>query len=323
MSDLKGSVDKEMQQFRSKFKFYGYSKGRSIINVSDDLIQVALCVSKLPENTVVKGYKSAVSEIVPKAKSILEKYFNLHDVLYISVEDVREILSKHIDFENGVASLETIKNADSEIGTAAKYISPFDIPVTFVSGHSMVGEIAKSLLLFDNEEFLRQQPVRFSGVHLGDNVTLLSVATFGHEVVHSQIDSRKGSCTDFHNSEVLSIFMEKFLAYELDPSGELLKVSERMRNRSLLENFAMVLSTDGSFSRAQKIDASVYINSILKADRLFNMYINGDTDKQASIIAGIQDVFDGNSTVEEFLESTNITLENSAKSFCYRRRFKK
>ena len=30
-----------------------------------------------------------------------------------------------------------------------------------------------------------------------------------------------------------------------------------------------------------------------------------------------------NSTVEEFLDSTNITLENSAKAFCYRRRFKK
>ena len=35
MSDLKGSVDKEMQQFRSKFKFYGYSKGRNIINVKE------------------------------------------------------------------------------------------------------------------------------------------------------------------------------------------------------------------------------------------------------------------------------------------------
>lgn len=323
MSASNSYADNEMQQFRSKFKFYGYSKGRSIINVSDDLIQVALCVSKLPENTVVKGYKSAVSDIVPKAKSILEKYFNLHDVLYISIDDVKRILSKHIDFKSGTGNLGSIMKADEEITNTAKFISPFELPITFISGHSMVGEIVKSLLLWEDEEFLKQQHVRFSGVHLGDNITLLSAATFGHEVVHSQLDSIKGSCTNFHNSEVLSIFMEKLLAYELDSSGELLKVSERMRNRSLLESFAMILSRDDVVSRTEKIDASVYINSILKADFLFNMYINGDTDKQTSIIAGIQDVFDGNSTVEEFLESTNITLENSAKSFCYRKKFKR
>lgn len=312
-----------VKSIRMKLELYGYKRGRNVMEFSPVLMQVFGSLYGAPDKSMIRGFKCATKDIVPQAKAILDKYFTMHDVSYVSEEGFTGILSKYADPTTGSIDASRLNELAEEIEAAHKVVSPFELPIKLVKGHSFFGQTRKPIALVDDKDFLAKHPVGFAYVVLGDNITLLSVATYVHELVHSQLESIKGSCTNFHNREVLSIFMEKFVACELDPSGELLRVSEYMRNKDLLENIALLKLGAPEVSRDQLLESTVYVTSALKADELFNKYRNGSEEVRTSILSGIQNIFDGSSTVEEFLDDTGISFEDSAKAFCFRKRFAK
>ena len=140
--------------------------------------------------------------------------------------------------------------------------------------------------------------------------TKLSTATKIHEITHTQLERIKQTTKHYHNKEVLPIFLEKVAALELDNSLELLTVCETMRFRSFLE-YVLDLYEENNHSRTERVEASAYITSTLKAVNLFDRYLESNQEERKEILAGIQMVFDGNKTVEEYLDSQDITLENS------------
>ena len=298
---------------RMKLKTYGYECGRVPLEFDSTLKCFARTLIGLPENTVVRGYKASICDIVPKAKEIMEKYFKLHDIPYITNEKFTSVIQEICDGDIYSVSTDELGEIIKSVNESSKLISPFDLPLNLVLGHFMVGGLEKALVLVDNEDFLEKQPISFTKLSLGNNVTLLSSATAAHEYTHTQLDSTKGACKNYHNREVLPIFMEKLALLELDPSGKLLEIGSRMRNRDLFENIAILSGGIENFSRTELVESSVYVNSTLQANNLFDKYINGNSDMQASILSGIQDIFDGKSTVEELLDATGVTFENSAK----------
>ena len=55
----------------------------------------------------------------------------------------------------------------------------------------------------------------------------------------------------------------------------------------------------------------MYIASNFKADELFDKYLNSNEEEKAQIINNIQDIFDGNITLESMLDTMNINLQTS------------
>ena len=89
-------------------------------------------------------------------------------------------------------------------------------------------------------DYADKSRIVFSGVTLDRCLSNMSGAIYAHEITHSQVDSVKGSCRNYQNMEVLSIFNEKLVAMELDPSLELLKKMEKSRAFSLANNFIVL-----------------------------------------------------------------------------------
>ena len=111
------------------------------------------------------------------------------------------------------------------------------------------------------------------------------------------------------HKEVLSIFIEKLIAQEKDPSGKLLNLSERMRFLDLFSRFSSMYVDSSNFTLEQQIDNLTYIKSILLAEKLFDMY-QQDKNKD-KYIYDIQEVFNGNKTIEDIFYSRKINMRNS------------
>lgn len=314
MNGFKGEIKmsnsiNEGRIIRNKLTLYGYEKGRIPIIYTPSLTPIAREIIKLPENTTITKFSCRNLDVFEKAKEILNSHFILHKVPYLQMDRLNVIMQDVVSSDGTILS-DKLGEVISKIKESSTLVSPYDLPVKLEEGHSMVGKIEKPMILISDDNFLRNCPITFGSVVLGNNITKLSTATYGHELIHTQLESIKGSCTNYHNREVVSIFIEKLMAVEMDPSGELLRKSEEMRFRDLAENLSILYSGD-KFTRTELVEASVYANSILKATHLFDRYVNGDANIQKSILTGIQNIFDGKSTVEKLLENNNITFENS------------
>ena len=156
--------------------------------------------------------------------------------------------------------------------------------------------------------------IPFSRILLGNDLTKLSVSTYIHELGHTLQESIPGYADSFLNKEVISIFLEKLSALELDPTGRLLEASERMRFSHLL-NVIRILSLNdltNSFSCEDVIDNYKYLHSTLIAQKLFDLYLQEIKQrKRDKYIYEIQDIFDGKIQVEDMISNHSVTIQNA------------
>ena len=247
-----------------------------------------------------------------KTVEFYAKYFNLHDVFLVSPECY--------DNYFGTMGVNNYKNKTTTVDSFAEYykmcyeVSPFDIPIKLVDGHSMIGEIQKGLIMSNEALELTgmKKIIPFRHIELGKELTPLSSCTYAHEIAHSQLESNPGFVKNYLNKEVISVFIEKVSALELDPSGEMLKFSERIRFVDIATKISE-LNLDEKFkvlTEEQKLENIMYIRSALLAEKLFDMYINERKDKhRRRYIYDIQDIFDGKQTVEDFIDKNKVTIE--------------
>ena len=294
-----------------KLQYLGYKR----IGVIDLQFLVNL-LSNLPvlymsqEKKKFKDFEPiTLDEVIKDGMAFYDKYFDLHDVDHLSLQTFKENI-------NGICESNSCKNAYSKYYGLLKKVSPFDIPIELVFGHSMVGYVRNPLLVIPGCCYCFSRRVPFDIIGLGSDLTKVSSATYVNEISDTQIESNIGACEDYLNKEVISIFLEKLSAYELDPTLELLKAQERMRYAHMYECIRMgsfsIVDTTGSVQQQRAIDSFMYVNSCIIAERLFDDYLKCKTQEERdSYIIGIQKIYDGMITVEEFLGKKGITLENS------------
>lgn len=61
------------------------------------------------------------------------------------------------------------------------------------------------------------------------------------------------------------------------------------------------------------IDYNIFVTSTITAYKLFDLYANGTLKQKKYIIQNIQNIFDGNMQLEEFLNELNINFDNKVK----------
>lgn len=252
----------------------------------------------------------SLDDVRKMSRDALNKYFSINnidtlDYYYVTSGNVNIKVFTDIEFYDEVNKLLVSK-------------SPYDLDVKIIDGHSMIGEAVKPLIVTSKVDTPNRK-VYFSHINLGNQLTKISVATLAHEIAHTQQEKNIGYADDFLHKEVISIFVEKLIAYELDPTCNLLKNSEKIRFSEMLAQYSKL--KNGKLLNDEKIINLMYIKSALLASKLFDIYINERKQKNKDkIIDDIQKVFDGKITVEELLGSRYITLNKCQDIMLLKRR---
>lgn len=297
-------MTKEMDQFNLKLDYLGY-KGINLDRIS--LKTFGNFISVMPKKneesfaSLLNLPTLSLEEVRELTKRFCQKYFSLSDISYVSMDQIKS------NMEWISASRSTSELYD-RVNSLLVRINPLDLPINFVDGHSMVGEIKKPIIITPIESKDDNRQVYFSHINLGKQLTQLSAATLIHEIAHSQQEQNIGYTEDYLNKEIISIFLEKVAALEMDPTGELLRISELTRFNDTLYRYYSLSLKKGIISGENDAKDFLYIKSTFFAEKLFDMYLNERKQKNKDkFFYQIQDVFDGKITVEDLIRNRNIT----------------
>lgn len=306
-------MDAQLQQKLYMIKYGGY-KGINLekfnLNQLKNLKQICQLASKKAEYATVtsdveKLSEMSLDEIHVKAKKFCNKYFNLHNINFGTMQSIQNSIS-------AIPLNATIPEITEIINSSIESINPFDLNINLVDAHAMTGQILKPIPFAYGLESNPDRKMYFSNIEIGKQLNGLSIGTIVHEIAHAEQEHNLGYAEDYFNKEIISIFLEKLTALEMDSTGNLLKLSERVRLLDIIDKYSTLLLNPNSISEVEKTENLMYIKSLLNAEKLFDMYINERKPKNRDkYFAGIQDVFDGKITVEDMLNSRNITSVNS------------
>lgn len=307
------ATDIQLEQYKTMIKYCGYT-GISLDGFSlrqlRNLKQICQLITNMPEFRYIDKNigaleKLSLDEIRGLSKAFYEKYFNLHDIYSVSLDTMR---SKSSEIQNS----DSYEEAKAKVESELTVINPFDLEINLAEGNAMNGRVSEPLALIEGFESDPNRRIYFSEIKLGSQLNLLSASTLVHEMAHIQQDSNIGYAKDYNNKELISIFLEKVSALEADPTGELLKMSERCRLRDIMRIYTASSYFDNMLTGVDRIDNLAYLKSFLYAEKLFDMYLNERKQKNRDkYFYRIQDVFDGKMTVEDLVAQKNITVANS------------
>lgn len=297
-------MTKEIDQFKLKLDYLGY-KGinldRTSLKTFRNFISVMPKKNEESFASLLKLPTLSLEEVRELTKIFCQKYFSLSDISYVSLDQIQS----NMEF---ISTSKSTSELYDRVNSLLVKINPLDLPINFVDGHSMVGEIQKPILMALKESKGDNRQVYFSHINLGKQLTQLSAATLIHEIAHSQQEQNIGYAEDYLNKEIISIFLEKVAALEMDPTGELLRISELTRFNDTLNHYYSLSLKKGIISGKKDAKDLLYIKSTFYAEKLFDMYLNERKQKNKDkYFYQIQDVFDGKIMVEDLIRSRNIT----------------
>lgn len=257
----------------------GYEPDFTIFKPDSELMETLgeLKQSKIA-TTKYQINKMQKKEALKDAKLFLTHYFQLYRVMY---EKELKIGSKGLSF--------------------IRPKNPFSLPIHFVEENIFYGATIESN--FNFKKFIAFQRIELSSI-----ITEQTPITYAHEIIHTQVDEKKGTVQKYYHSEVLSIFIELIYSYLFSSDERLLRLEDLRR---ISEMFALAYELTNSTDFETQIINTSYLVSELKAYRLFMLYYYGSTSLKKGILAEVQKVIDGSITLEEMLYGYNITLESS------------
>ena len=316
-----------VNQLKNIVTYEGY-KSINLDNFNLDKLRGLIDFLRKDPNYVTKLYISdkefedlgriSLDDVKRLTKEILDKYFSITNIDTIDIST----LGKSIEVEDT-----TCDDFYKKINSLLVSKSPYDLDIRLTDGYSMIGEVQKPLVLSDSfgtlDELLNHpsRKMYFSHIELGNLLTKASVSALAHEIAHTQQERNIGYADDYLNREVISVFIEKLVASELDSTGELLKLVEKTRMADLISRFSNLFRGINKVDSSEYINDLMYLKSILIANKLFDMYLSERKQKNRDkYIEDIQKVFDGKIKVEELINSRGITINKCQDMMLLKRR---
>lgn len=294
-------MNKNYEEFSSIMKKYGYIKGFDDLDIKLDDYKVLHYLEK-NLNSSYTFEKINTDRLKVETISRIDKYFSLKNVR--AIKDYKKFMDN--------------KKFDSKfINSISEAISPFEIFISYVDAGSEKGCLTSFLLEDEVRKYEKLENIDnnlFVSISLGRDLDLLSITAYAHEIMHTQLNSMYGYTDDFRNKEVLSIFLEMLVAFDLDNTRNLLRGQIAMRCKDLecaLSNILIynIFASDEEYilTYDRLVNASSYITSTFKAMFLFDKYLSFiHNSKKRQMIYTIQDVIDGKIQLEELLAKYNI-----------------
>lgn len=294
-------MNKNYEEFSSIMKKYGYIKGFDDLDIKLDDYKVLHYLEK-NLNSSYTFEKINTDRLKVETISRIDKYFSLKNVR--AIKDYKKFMDN--------------KKFDSKfINSISEAISPFKIFISYTDGGSEKGSLTSFLLEDEVRKYEKLENIDnnlFVSISLGRDLDLLSITAYAHEIMHTQLNSMYGYTDDFRNKEVLSIFLEMLVAFDLDNTRNLLRGQIAMRCKDLecaLSDILIynIFASDEEYilTYDRLVNASSYITSTFKAMFLFDKYLSFiHNSKKRQMIYTIQDVIDGKIQLEELLAKYNI-----------------
>lgn len=150
-------------------------------------------------------------------------------------------------------------------------------------------------------------------IKLSQTITSITGLSYTHEIVHTQLLRERGMVKNYKNTEVLSIFLEFVYCYEGSFSLEELRRIELRRLNYFLVEFDALFKFyyENQGNTIDAIMSSKYLESIVLALRLFQLYYQSNSIVKKEILCSIQNVFAGKLCLEEMLAIYGIVFEDS------------
>ena len=152
--------------------------------------------------------------------------------------------------------------------------------------------------------------IGFTKVYMLDDITRLTYAHLGHELVHTQIEKNPNLLENAYDKEVLSIFIEMVISRSVgkDELNDIIRY--RFKNVSeCITDLSKISKCE--YTTDQLFQYRCYLASSLKALHLYDIYKHSSTDRRLEILGLVEDVFRDKITVERFLELMKVTYKNS------------
>ena len=249
-------------------------------------------------------------------KKFMDGYFDLHAVQEINEKDLHNLAKEFNDRikDKKIDDITKYRYLVNEVKKLTKEVNPFDLKIDFINSSSEgFSSFLKEIYLYlGNEKLLSYDDTGFIFLKILFNLDNIEYdklfPSYTHELAHTQLESIKGSYECYYNREVISIFLELVSALETDPKGNILRWVERR----ILNNLFNSIYALKKYKFTVKYKASCHVVSILEAFRLFDEYQNkSNIYEKLDVMYGIQDIFDGKITVENFLKNNGINFSNS------------
>lgn len=289
----------------------GYTKGNEILRLSKEELEILMHLAKYTLNVNFILDCISEDELKKLTKECLNSYFSLHNIKKTRDNYTLSTKGKIFGFQINKAWNKCLEDAD-----------PYSIPIKYYNAESNFGYLLTAYPKLKIDMDFKIKNVGMVAIILGSELTALSIPSYAHELMHTQLEDKRIYTNDFYNKEVLSRFVEFLVSYNLSTNKEYSYLNrgfisiydmKKIVNMNFLKQDlnALINIKDGrDFSDKEYIcliEISAYINSTLVAMELFDNYINAESDSERrKIIYGIQDVMDGKITIEELLEENKI-----------------
>ena len=287
-------------------------------NFDDYFIEAIKVINneEFPEVNGMKFSKIPKFTLKPKAKTFFNKYYKLHDIRFLP-----SVLLGYIVNNNSIKDVQDLANLFNK---ACIDISPYNLPIQFninnVNGGTLSSQVILTHLEDFNKELMPLLNVAYTDIRLSKTVTSITVASYIHEITHSQVDHYKRVIEEFYNSEVLSIFNELLYSYDLKNKNVFFyQLANRLNHLFNCFNSMYLYKFEGktegvlekgTYTEFDYHTDAKYLLSILKAINMFALCLD-DEDFKEYLISQIQTIFDGKRTVEEMLYDIDVNNETS------------
>lgn len=289
----------------------GYTKGNEILRLSKEELEIFMHLARYTLNCNFILDCISEDELKKLTKECLNNYFSLHNIKKTRDNYTLSTKGKIFGFQINKAWNKCLEEAD-----------PYSIPIKYYNAESNFGYLLMAYPRLKIDMDFKIENVGMVAIILGSELTALSIPSYAHELMHTQLEDKRIYTNDFYNKEVLSRFVEFLVSYNLSTNKEYSYLNrgftsiydmKKIVNMNFLKqdlNALINIKNGRDFSDKEYIcliEISTYINSTLVAMELFGNYINADSDSvRRKIIYGIQDVMNGKITIEELLEENKI-----------------
>lgn len=299
------------------FNLYrGHNTELEPLELDDKLTNYTKGIYELQLEQYSKGVLPGISkfQLLSSADRFMNEKFKLHSVGFLSEKMLKKAIKKR-------RIILDPKDIIDIYNRAAKMVDPFCIPLDCTLEDEFGGRLKAQLLNIDEDEELFREllpkfNLYFSNILMPKTLTPVAISSLVHEITHTQLESQKGIVEEYYNSEVLSIFLEFLQGMENDPNSFSLDFVNRLQH-VLVNFYSMYMfhvghpNPEGPYGEADYYNDAHYVVSIIKAISMLYLYMTSNENIQNYMLEGIQKVFDGKMTLEQYLSTIDVDYNSS------------
>lgn len=240
----------------------------------------------------------------------LNKLLKMHKVYHMDKKRLYSFLHG-LDLNENKLEVDDLLEIYDKINSFSSYVDPYDLKVHFCKKEGLIeGELISSF--FDtvrDGEIVTD--ISFDKINMSSICTIVTPCVYAHELTHTQLQSQRGIVKYYENLECLSYFVQLVVGLEISDEEDVLKMMEKFIKVELIR---LITGIEQNMAKDDDdlYDTGKYLNSTIKALKLFILYYNGSQFMRLDMLKRVQKIFDGDMYLEDMLDyyGINEKVEN-------------